>query len=48
MVRCLQWLAGRPVTFPVPPDFPTADKTSIRPEIVCRTLKTEAKTGIMY
>jgi type 1 glutamine amidotransferase len=33
MVRALQWLAGRPVTFPVPKDFPAADKTSIRPEI---------------
>jgi len=34
MVRALQWLANRPVTFPVPPDFPTADTTSIRPEIL--------------
>jgi type 1 glutamine amidotransferase len=33
IVRALQWLAGRPVTFPVPEDFPTAEKTSIRPEI---------------
>ena len=33
MVRALQWLAGRPVTFPVPPDFPTAERTSIRGEI---------------
>jgi type 1 glutamine amidotransferase len=33
MVRALQWLANRPVTFPVPKDFPTAEKTSIRPEI---------------
>jgi hypothetical protein len=33
IVRALQWLAGRPVTFPVPPDFPTAAQTSIRPKI---------------
>jgi hypothetical protein len=33
IVRALQWLAGRAVTFPVPHDFPTAEKTSIRPEI---------------
>jgi uncharacterized protein len=32
IVRALQWLAKRPVTFPVPDDFPTAEKTSIRPE----------------
>lgn len=32
-VRALQWLAGRPVTFPVPPDFPTAEKVSVREEI---------------
>jgi hypothetical protein len=33
IVRALQWLAKRPVTYPVPKDFPTAEKTSIRPEI---------------
>jgi len=33
MVRALQWLAGRAVDFPVPADFPTAEKTSIRAEI---------------
>ncbi len=33
LVRALQWLARRPVTFPVPPDFPTADHTSIRAKI---------------
>jgi len=33
MVRALQWLANRPVTFPVPKDFPNETKTSIRPEI---------------
>ena len=32
-VRALQWLAGRPVTFPVPADFPTADTISVRGEI---------------
>lgn len=33
VVRALQWLAGREVTFPIPPDFPTADKISVRGEI---------------
>jgi hypothetical protein len=33
VVRALQWLAGRPATFPVPADFPTADRMSVRPEI---------------
>jgi len=33
MVRALQWLAGRSVNWPVPPDFPTAEKTSVRGEI---------------
>jgi hypothetical protein len=31
MVRALQWLARRPVTFPVPADFPTDSATSLRP-----------------
>jgi type 1 glutamine amidotransferase len=34
IVRAVQWLANRPVTFPVPADFPTAETTSIRPEFV--------------
>jgi hypothetical protein len=34
MVRALQWLAGRPADFPVPPDFPTSDKVSVRGEIL--------------
>jgi uncharacterized protein len=33
VVRALQWLAGRPADLPVPPDFPTADKVSVRGEI---------------
>jgi hypothetical protein len=33
VVRALQWLAGRPVTAPVPADFPTADRVSVRGEI---------------
>ena len=33
VVRALQWLARRPVTWPVPADFPTADKVSVRGEI---------------
>jgi type 1 glutamine amidotransferase len=33
IVRCLRWLARRPVSYPVPADFPSAEKTSIRPEI---------------
>ena len=33
MIRALQWLAGRTPDFPVPPDFPTADRTSVRGNI---------------
>ena len=33
LLRTLQWLAKRPVTVPVPADFPTEAATSIRPEI---------------
>ncbi|HVU24681.1 MAG TPA: ThuA domain-containing protein [Opitutus sp.] len=33
VVRALQWLAHRPATFPIPPDFPTADRMSVRGEI---------------
>jgi hypothetical protein len=33
VVRALQWLAGRPVTAPIPADFPTADAVSVRGEI---------------
>ncbi len=33
LLRTLQWLAKRPVTVPVPADFPTERATSIRPEI---------------
>ena len=33
LLRTLQWLANRPVTVPIPPDFPTAEATSIRPEL---------------
>jgi len=31
--RALQWLARRPVTYPVPQDFPTADTVSVRGEV---------------
>src|SRR5208283_121970 len=31
--RALEWLARRPVNYPVPPDFPTADAVSVRPAI---------------
>jgi type 1 glutamine amidotransferase len=31
--RALQWLAKRPITIPVPDDFPTTEKTSIRANI---------------
>jgi uncharacterized protein len=31
--RAVQWLAQRPVTIPVPPDFPGPNAVSIRPEI---------------
>jgi hypothetical protein len=33
LVRALEWLAKRPVTFPVPADFPTESVTSVRPEL---------------
>lgn len=33
LVRALQWLANREVTFPVPADFPTASETSVRAEL---------------
>ncbi len=33
LIRALQWLARRPVTWPVPADFPTATSTSIRGEL---------------
>lgn len=33
VVRALQWLAGREVNWPVPSDFPTADRISVRGEI---------------
>jgi hypothetical protein len=33
VIRALQWLARRDVTYPVPADFPTADKVSVRGEI---------------
>lgn len=33
VVRALQWLAHREVTWPVPADFPTAEKVSVRGEI---------------
>lgn len=33
LIRALQWLAERPVTWPVPADFPTAAATSVRAEL---------------
>jgi type 1 glutamine amidotransferase len=30
MIRAVQWLAGKPVTYPIPADFPSAEQTSIR------------------
>jgi hypothetical protein len=33
LVRALQWLARRPVDFPVPADFPTESATSVRGEL---------------
>ena len=33
VVRALQWLARREVTFPVPVDFPTEDRVSVRPPV---------------
>jgi type 1 glutamine amidotransferase len=31
LVRAMQWLAKHPVTFPVPPDFPTETNIVLRP-----------------
>lgn len=31
LIRSLQWLAGRPVTWPIPKDFPTEGAVSLRP-----------------
>ncbi len=33
LIRALQWLAKRPVSFPVPADFPTETATSVRAEL---------------
>lgn len=33
LVRALQWLGRRGVSYPVPSDFPTADKVSVRGEL---------------
>jgi type 1 glutamine amidotransferase len=33
IVRVLQWLARRPVNFPIPADFPTAEAISVRPPL---------------
>ena len=33
LIRALQWLAKRPVTYPVPPDFPTETATSVRGDL---------------
>ena len=33
LVRAIQWLAQRPVTFPVPSDFPSENATSVRAEL---------------
>jgi len=33
LVRALQWLAKRPVTFPVPADFPSENATSVRGDL---------------
>jgi hypothetical protein len=30
MIRAVQWLAGKPVTYPIPADFPSAEHASIR------------------
>jgi type 1 glutamine amidotransferase len=33
LVRAVQWLAKRPVDFPVPPDFPNEETLSLRPPV---------------
>lgn len=32
--RAVQWLAKKPVTLPVPPDFPETNAVSVRPEVL--------------
>jgi hypothetical protein len=36
LVRGMQWLARRPVDWPAPPDFPTAQAASVAPPLVLR------------
>ena len=33
LIRAVQWLARRPVTWPVPPDFPTPSAIALRPDV---------------
>ena len=35
VVRALEWLAKRAVTFPVPADFPSESTPSVRGELIC-------------
>jgi type 1 glutamine amidotransferase len=44
LVRALQWLAQRPVTFSVPPDFPSESATSVRGELKLPPDQAETQT----
>ena len=44
LVRSLQWLAQRPVTYPVPADFPSEDATSVRGELKLPVDQAETQT----
>lgn len=48
MIRALEWLAGRPVTLPVPSDFPTEAKISVRGEIPVPAPTTSARDENFY
>lgn len=45
VVRALQWLAGREVTWPVPADFPTDTTVSVRGEIAPAPTDTSSNTN---
>jgi type 1 glutamine amidotransferase len=47
LLRTLQWLAKRPVTVPIPTDFPTAAATNIRSEIPLPSPASKAPPGFV-
>jgi hypothetical protein len=48
VVRTLQWLAGREVTWPVPADFPTSDRMSVRGEIPLVSLSRSSRSSAPF